>query len=136
MKRNMATQSNLEKIGIERRNEHELIRNEIKRETPYGPDHDLAQWHEGEDGHPVGKGTNSGGHQHSLPREYNSLTKNQIRPQIDTENGGGSYDIHGRNGVGGRKYLQTISLYSKEKPYGLDAISTEENIEDGQIFIK
>jgi hypothetical protein len=133
----MAKQSNLEKIGLERRNEHELIRNDIKKNKPYGVDHELAQWHEGDENHPLGKGTNSGGHQHSLPQEYNELTRNQIKPQIDTENGGGSYDINGRAGVdGGRRWLQTINLYNKENQYGINSIDTEANIEDGQVYIK
>lgn len=133
----MAKQSNLEKIGFERRNEHELLRNDIQKNQPYGPDHDMAMWHEGDETHPLGKGTGTGGHQHTLPREYSELTKNQIRPQIDIENGGGSYDINGRAGVGGgRKWLETINTYDRENQYGLGAITTEENIEDGQFFIK
>jgi hypothetical protein len=133
----MAKQSNLEKIGFERRNEYELIRNDIKKNAPYGVDHETAKWHEGDDKHPLGKGTESGGHQHTLPQEYNELTKNQIKPQIDTENGGGAYDINGRSGVGGgRKWLQTINLYDNENRYGLNSISTEANINDGQFFIK
>ena len=133
----MAKQSNLEKIGLERRNEHELIRNDIKKSAPYGPDHDTAVWHEGDPNKPLGKGTKTGGHQHSRPMEYNELTKNQIRPQLDIENGGGSYDINGRPGVdGGRKLLQTINVYSKERPYGWDAIDTVLNENDGQYFVK
>ena len=133
----MAKQSNLEKIGFERRNEHELLRNDIQKNQPYSPDHDSAMWHEGDETHPLGKGTGTGGHQHSLPREYGELTKNQIRPQIDIENGGGSYDINGRAGVGGgRKWLETINIYDKENQYGLGAITTDANIEDGQFFIK
>lgn len=133
----MAKQSNLEKIGFERRNKYELVRNDIKKNEPYGPDHDLAMWHEGDENHPLGKGTGSGGHQHSIPQEYNELTRNQIRPQIDTENGGGSYDINGRPGVdGGRKWLNTINIYDRENQYGMNSVNTEANIEDGQVFIK
>lgn len=133
----MAKQSNLEKIGIERRNEYELVRNDIKKSEPYGVDHDTAVWHEGDITKPLGKGTRSGGHQHSIPQAYNELTKNQIRPQLDTENGGGAYDINGRPGVdGGRKWLQTINLYDKDNQYSVNSIDTSANIEDGQIFIK
>lgn len=133
----MAKQSNLEKIGFERRNEHELVRNDIKKSAPYGPDHDTAVWHEGDPTKPLGKGTRSGGHQHSIPMEYNELSKNQIRPQIDTENGGGAYDINGRPGVdGGRKWLQTINVYDKNNQYSINSIDTSLNIEDGQFFIK
>lgn len=133
----MAKQSNLEKIGFERRNEYELLRNDIQKKQPYGPDHDLAQWHEGDENHPLGKGTNTGGHQHSLPQEYNELTRNQIKPQIDTENGGGSYDINGRASVGGgRNWLNTINIYDKDNQYGMNSITTEGNIADGQFYIK
>lgn len=133
----MAKQSNLEKIGFERRNEYELVRNDIKKHLPYGVGHEKATWHEGDETHPLGKGTNSGGHQHTLPQEYNELTKNQIKPQIDTDNGGGSYDINGRPGIGGgRKWLQKINVYDKEHPYGPNSINTEANINDGQFFIK
>jgi hypothetical protein len=133
----MAKQSNLEKIGIERRNEYELVRNDIKKSKPYDVDHDTAVWHEGDITKPLGKGTRSDGHQHSIPQAYNELTKNQIRPQLDTENGGGAYDINGRPGVGGgRKWLQIINLYDKDNQYGVNSIDTSANIEDGQIFIK
>ena len=69
--------------------------------------------------------------------EYNELTKNQIRPQIDTENGGGAYDVNGRPGVGGgRKWLQTVNIYDSNNRYGIESIDTDSNIEDGQYFIK
>ena len=133
----MAKQSNLEKIGLERRNEYELVRNDIQKNQPYGPDHDLAQWHEGDEKHPLGKGTNTGGHQHTLPQEYSELTKNQIKPQIDTENGGGSYDIHGRPSVGGgRNWLNAINIYDKNNQYGMNSVTTEGNIADGQYYVK
>lgn len=132
----MGKQSNLEKIGFERRNEYELLRNDYTKENKYDINHESAKWHEGEEGHPIGKGTGKG-YEHTLPREYNEMTKNQIRPQLDIENGGGSYDINGRPGVdGGRKLLQTINVYSKERPYGWDAIDTELNENDGQYFVK
>ena len=133
----MAKQSNLEKIGFERRNEYELVRNDIKKNEPYGPDHDLAMWHEGDENHPLGKGTNSGGHQHTFPQEYNELTKNMPSNQLDIEHGGGSYDIYGHpEKGGGRKWLQSINLYNKENQYCINSINTEANIEDGQVYIK
>ena len=128
----MAKQSNLEKIGFERRNEHELVRNDIKKTNPYSVEHEYAKWHNGDEAHPLGKGTESGGHQHTLPQEYNELSKNQIKPQIDTENGGG-----GRPSVGGgRKWLEIINKYDKNHQYGLNSIDTEANIADGQYVIK
>jgi hypothetical protein len=130
----MAKQSNLEKIGFERRNEHELLRNDIQKNKPYDENHPYAISREGQ---PLGKGTESSGHQHSIPMGYSELTKNQIRPQIDVENGGGEYDINGRPGVdGGRKWLMTINTYDKDNKYGVDSIDTEYNVVDGQILIK
>ena len=134
----MAKQSNLEKIGFERRNEHELLRNDIQKEQPYAPNHDKAMWHgENDATHPLGKGTGTGGHQHTLPKEYNEQTKNAPSNQIDIENGGGSYDINGRPGVdGGRKWLMTMNIYDKINKYGIESINTEANIENGQYFVK
>ena len=57
---------------------------------------------------------------------------------FDTEssNIGGSYDINGRNGVGGRNFLKTISIYNEENQYGPNLIDTTANEQDGQIIIK
>ncbi len=130
----MAKQSNLEKIGFERRNEYELLRNDIQKNQPYDSSHPYATSREGE---PLGKGTNTGGHQHSVPREFDPYTYNNPSRQIDIENGGGEYDINGRPGVdGGRKWLMTINTYDKDNKYGHDSINTESNVIDGQILIK
>ena len=133
----MSKQTNLEKIGFQRRNEHELIRNDIKKNKPYNDQHDSALWHEGDEEHPLGKGTGHQGHQHTLPQEYNEMSRNKIRPHIETDNGGCSYDIHGRPSVGGgRKWLETINIFDKNNQYGVNSVNTEANIEDGQYFIK
>lgn len=130
----MAKQSNLEKIGLERRNEHELLRNDVQKNQPYNASHPYATSRKGE---PLGKGTNTGGHQHSIPRDYDAYTKQTPSRQIDTENGGGEYDINGRPGVdGGRKWLMTINIYNKDNQYGENSIDCEQNRIDGQIFIK
>lgn len=130
----MAKQSNLEKVGFERRNEHELLRNDIQKNKPYDENHPYAISREGQ---PLGKGTESSGHQHSIPMEYSELTKNQIRPQIDVENGGGEYDINGHpQKGGGRKFLNAINIYDNEHRYGLNSVDTEANINDGQFFVK
>ena len=134
----MAKQSNLEKIGFESRTE-QLIQNKIQKGNgkEYSADHDTAKWHEGDENHPLGKGTGNGGHLHTVPQEFNELTKNQFHPQIDTENGGGSYDVNGRPGVdGGRKWLQKINIYGPDNKYGIDSIDTDANIDEGQFFVK
>lgn len=132
----MNKQSNLEKIGLERRNQHELIRNDIKKTDAYDSDHDTAKWHEGALDKPLGKGTNSG-YGHTIPSQYNESSKNNIKHQLNTEEGGGSYDINGHpEKGGGRKFLQSINIYSANNPYGVDGIDTEINIEDGQVIFK
>ena len=133
----MAKQSNLEKIGFERRNEYELVRNDIQKNQPYNADHDMDKWHEDEPNKPLGKGTGHGGHGHTLPQEYNELTKNMPSNQFDIEHGGGSYDIYGHpEKGGGRKFLTTINIYGKDNQYGVNSVDTEANIEDGQYFVK
>lgn len=122
----MSKQSKLEKVGIERRNEHELVRNDIQKNKPYSAEHPYAKSTEGQ---PLGKGTTNGG------------GPTHVNPRLDIENGGGEYDINGFPGRdGGRKWLQAISLYNKENQYGPNSVDTTANIEDGhpygQIYIK
>ena len=127
----MATQSNLEKIGIERR-QNELVRNQVKKSNPYSVEHQLAKSTEGQ---ALGKGTGNGySHATHQISDYNELTKNRIVPQIDTENCGGEYDINGYNGNGGRKYLQTINKYGPNNPYGADNFDLTSN--EDQYYIK
>ena len=54
---------------------------------------------------------------------------------FDTENGGGLYDIKGRNDVGGRERSLARSKYNKEQPYGADLVNTSENIAQGQYYV-
>ena len=54
---------------------------------------------------------------------------------FDTTNGGGCYDIKGRNGIGGRDRAMSISIYNQENQYGPTSVNTEKNIEDGQYFV-
>ena len=55
---------------------------------------------------------------------------------FDTTNGGGSYDIEGRNGIGGRNYLKTISMYNENYQYGSHLVNTEENLNQGQYQMR
>ena len=52
--------------------------------------------------------------------------------QLDTENGGGSYDIEGRNGIGGRNWIKAISKFNEEHQYGLNYVDTSLNVAEGQ----
>lgn len=139
-------QSKLEKIGIAYRDNSLVVqgqqvnafsRNDYNKNEPYNDEHEDAHWspeNTSPDGKPLGKGTNSGGHTFSIPDQ--GLPTDLIVPQIDTENGGGSYDIHGRREFSsGRNYLQNISLYTKNREYNRDSVVLDDLI-DGQYFVR
>lgn len=128
----MSKQSNLERIGFERR-DVEFARSDYRESDQYKDGHEDTLSDSSRKDKPLGKGSGSGGHTFSIP-DY-SLGPNRIKPQIDTEQGGGSYDIYGRNGLGGRKWLQEISLYGPGREYGVDLIDTAANIQAGQYFV-
>ena len=121
-------QTCLEQKGIEARNES-LVRNDYTKADEYSALHQDAL----ATGEPQGKGTGNGGHTHSVP----DCTKPSAidYSNFDTENGGGLYDIQGRNGVGGRIFLQNISVYNKNYEYGANLVDTALNVADGQIRI-
>lgn len=122
-------QSCLEKKGIEER-ENEIVRSDYNPENPYGPTHEDAI----SDGDPLGKGTNHGGHSAWNP-DCTKPTNMIDYSNFDTENGGGLYDIEGRNDVGGRNRAMARSTYNKENPYGASLVKTSENIAQGQYYI-
>lgn len=121
-------QTCLEVKGIEARNEA-LVRNDYNRNDEYSSRHPNAL----SDGDVKGKGTGHGGHVHSVPdcKKPSAIDYSQF----DTTNGGGQYDIEGRNGVGGRTFLQNISLYNENFEYGAHLVDTSANVADGQIRI-
>ena len=121
-------QTCLEKTGIESRNET-LVRNDYSKTDEYSDKHKNAL----SDGDVKGKGTGHGGHTHSVP----DCTKPSSidYSNFDTEHGGGAYDIEGRNGVGGRNFLKTISVYNENFQYGETLVDTSANVADGQIRI-
>lgn len=121
-------QTCLEKKGIESRNET-IVRNDYNKSEEYKDTHIDAL----SDGDVKGKGTGHGGHTHSIPDCNKPSAINY--GSFNTENGGGLYDIEGRNGVGGRNFLKTISKYSGENEYGAHMIDTRANMIDGQISI-
>ena len=122
-------QTCLEKRGIDERSQ-EIVRSDYNIENQYGPTHPDAI----SDGDPQGKGTGHGGHNAWLP----SCTKptNMIDySNFDTFNGGGLYDIKGRNDVGGRERSLARSMYNYENEYGANLINTAENIAQGQFYV-
>ena len=121
-------QTCLEVNGIEKR-EHDAGRSEYNFENPYGVTHPNAL----SDGDPKGKGT-GGSHTSWQPYCEPGETHGINYKNFNTSSGGGSYDIEGRNGIGGRRFAMTQSLYNQENPYGLNLISTVENQRQGQYY--
>lgn len=142
----MDTQSKLEKIGIKYRDNsltvqgqqvNALGRNDYGKNDPYNETHPDTKWSETNtdpNGKPLGKGSGSGGHKFSIPNQ--NIPSDLITPQIDTEHGGGSYDIWGRKEFeSGRNYLKNISLYNEDNQYGKDSVILDTMIE-GQFIVK
>lgn len=122
-------QTCLEKRGMDERSE-EIVRSDYNAENPYGPTHPDAI----SDGDPQGKGTGHGGHNAWLP----DCTKpnNMIDySNFDTINGGGSYDIYGRNDIGGRERSLARSMYNQENQYSANLVNTTENVAQGQYYV-
>ena len=119
-------QSCLEKRGIEERSV-EIVRSDYNIENQYGPSHPDAL----SNGDVNGKGTGHGGHTHYLP-DCNKPTSTIDYSNFDTLNGGGLYDIEGRNDVGGRKKAINSSLYNHERQYRANLVNTEINLRQGQ----
>lgn len=119
----------LEKRGMEERHA-EIARSDYNIDDQYSATHKDAL----SDGDPQGKGTGHGGHTHWLP-DCTLPTSYINYSNFDTENGGGEYDIHGRNDVGGREKALASSMYNKEMPYGLSLINTQASVNDGQVVI-
>lgn len=117
--------SNLEKKGSERRNV-ELLRNDYERNNEYSSEHEDALTHDDET-HPFGKGTGEGGHKYSIPNA-NLSPYMMDYSNFNTQDGGGSYDKYGRNGIGGRRKLQSINLYGPDNEYGKDSVSISSDI--------
>lgn len=122
-------QTCLEVKGISARN-NALVLNDYTRVSEYSVIHPDAL----SDGDPQGKGTGHGGHTHSVPDCTQPSTINYSN--FDTSNNaGGSYDINGFNGVGGRVFLENISVYNENIQYGPNLVDTQANVADGQIVI-
>lgn len=121
-------QTNLEKKGITARNDSS-VKNTYDKEGQYSLEHENAL----SNGKVKGKGTGRGGHTHSVPDASKPSTVDYSN--FSPNDGGGLYDINGHNGIGGREFLKTISLYGPENEYGAHLIDTSANLVDGQIMI-
>lgn len=126
-------QSALEKKGIEERH-REIVRSDYGKLDAYSENHVDAMSDPSDETKIMGKGTNSGGHQHYTP-DFTKPSTMIDYSNIDTTNGGGAYDIHGKDGRGGRNRLLNINIYSKDNSYGPDSVDTSSNVDDGQFVI-
>ena len=125
----MATQRRLESEAIDKRHELEVISDYQKNTNEYSEQHEDAL----SNGDPQGKGTGiSMGY--SIPGQTTNKGINYAN--IATNSGGGLYDIEGRNGIGGRRYLETINMYNAENSYGVDSVDTSKNVAEGQFIVK
>jgi hypothetical protein len=119
-------QTTLEKHAIVAREEQNIV-NDYSRENTYSLNHPDAI----SDGDVHGKGFGVT-HGHSIPDPYKP--KNLYEYSIPTYDGGNKYDIEGRENVeGGRLFLESISLYGRNRQYGEHLINTYGN--DGQYRI-
>lgn len=117
-------QSYLEINGIESRNKS-IVSNDYTTQDEYSALHSDAI----SNGDPLGKGTLVGGHTHSTPDGSKPSVINYSN--FDTTQGGGLYDVEGRNGIGGRNFLKNISKYNAENQYGPNSVDTSANY--GQV---
>ena len=122
-------QSCLEKRGIEERNT-EIVRSDYNINDEYTATHKDAI----SDGDAMGKGTGHGGHTAWLP-DCSKPTGMIDYSNFDTENGGGCYDINGRNDIGGRNKAMASSMYNKENMYGANSVNTTLNVAEGQYVV-
>lgn len=131
---NNKRQSALESKAIEERKQ-EIIRSDYNEADAYSSAHKDALSNPEDKNKYLGKGTNSGGHQHYIPDLSKPSTLINYS-NLDTSNGGGAYDIHGRNEQGGRERLVKINMYNKDNAYGPNSVDTSANIEEGQYVMK
>lgn len=123
-------QSCLEKRAIDERNT-EIVRSDYNSSDQYSATHKDAI----SDGDAQGKGTQHCGHTAWLPDCSKPLNMIDYS-NFDTFNGGGYYDIEGRNDIGGRKRAMVNQLYNSENQYSANLINTEENRNAGQYVME
>lgn len=119
--------------NLERQNE--IVRNNYNDDTPYSENHPDAL----SDGDPLGKGTGNDWKAPNRPHDGVGangvvVNKNRYEYAIDTAGGGGSYDIDGRNNVGGRNRNVARNLYNPDNEYP-GGLAIDETI-PGQYVVK
>ena len=119
----MADKRTLNSEGVEYRKLHvETGSDNLYRE---GEGHEYGENSEdilSREGKALGKGT---GKAMGFAVKTNG-SKTQIDySQVDTKNGGGDYDINGRNGVGGRKRLLLMNEYQPSNEYSAESVEVD-----------
>ena len=129
---NQKGQSCLESAGIKER-ENEVVRSVYNSEDQYSAIHENAK----SNGDVKGQGTGNGTAGAWLTDCSAGEASNAINySNFDTTNGGGLYDIKGRNDIGGREKSLASQLYNSENQYGANLVNTEENVSLGQFYMK
>lgn len=123
-------QTCLETRGITERN-NEIVRSDYNINDQYSATHVDAL---ASNNDPQGKGTGHGGHTFWLPDCTKPTNMIDYR-NFDTFNGGGSYDVDGRNGIGGRIRALASELYNAENQYSAQLVNTAENVAQGQYVV-
>ena len=139
----MAEQSNLERIGIEERlSEFAKSPYNYSEETPYSKNHPDAI----SDGDEKGKGTGVDMGVLDIPAEKGThATATKMGITMNTEAGGGKYDVEGTKGVqgafqgnAGRNWLigsSDLNRYKPGKEYGQDSVDINREIK-GQYWVE
>lgn len=131
---NNKKQSRLEEEAISARHE-QIVRSDYNKSDAYSESHEDALSDPNNENKPLGKGTNSGGHQHYIPDASKPKTLYNYS-NLDTTSGGGSYDIYGKNQISGRNRLVGYNIYNKDNAYGPESVDTSANINEGQYVLK
>jgi hypothetical protein len=127
-------QSYLEKQGIDARRE-QTIRSDYNKTDFYSEEHQDALSNPADPNKILGKGVTGGSMYHYTPNHDLSSTSYHY-DSLSTTEGGGAYDIHGRNNDGGRHRLMSYNVYGADNAYGLDSIDESANLEEGQYQVK
>jgi len=133
-----AKQSRLDSEGRDYRDSKIHGKNRyIDELNEYDGDNEDALSHDDEN-HPWGKGTGK-----SLGYAVRNLSapKTQMSySNVDTRNGGGSYDKFGTKGVdkafqgdSGREYLKKLNIYSSDNAYGKESVDVDSSVK-GQFI--
>lgn len=131
-------QTCLEKIGVDRR-PIDRARNDYYSGDEYSKDHKDAL----SDGDSRGMGTGHPGHGHYTPdctkaiMTDNGVVSSPIDySNFDTNNGGNSYDINGREGIpnSGRNALLNINNYNRDIAYGKGYVTINVRQDEGQYI--